>query len=149
MTSAISQSAPEVVYVYKASFLRVIDGDTLELRLDRGFDDWTRMIVRLYGVDTPERRGPERPAGDWVSKKVEELFDGCEKVIAHSKVYDRDSFGRALFDVWIDDVSLSDYLVAKGYAWKTDDKGKIIGKRDIESLCVPEGIKQLVREELS
>ncbi len=43
-------------YWYGAEVLKVIDGDTLDLRIDLGFDIHHKIRVRLYGVNTPESR---------------------------------------------------------------------------------------------
>lgn len=45
------------MYHYKAKLLRVIDGDTIDVDIDLGFDVWLRkQRVRLAGIDTPESR---------------------------------------------------------------------------------------------
>jgi micrococcal nuclease len=44
---------------YRAKLHRVIDGDTFELDIDLGFGCWTRQVIRLRGLDTPELRTPE------------------------------------------------------------------------------------------
>ena len=48
---------PTCEYVYKVSSLeKVVDGDTIDVTLDLGFDVCTRQRVRLLGIDTPESR---------------------------------------------------------------------------------------------
>lgn len=42
-------------YIRKAQVLKVVDGDTLDLRVDLGFRIFTNIRGRLLGVDTPER----------------------------------------------------------------------------------------------
>ncbi len=46
-------------YSYRARVLDVIDGDTVWLDIDCGFDVWTRQKVRLRGIDTPELGTPD------------------------------------------------------------------------------------------
>ena len=67
-TSAGSKSAAQLkrptepTYVYKAIVGRVIDGDTLLLRIDLGFQVWKEQRVRLAGIDAPamdESKGRE------------------------------------------------------------------------------------------
>ena len=41
---------------YGATLLKVIDGDTIELMIDLGFNIHHKIRVRLYGVNTPESR---------------------------------------------------------------------------------------------
>ena len=45
------------MYEYRCKLRRVVDGDTVDIDIDLGFDIWlTNQRVRLYGVDTPESR---------------------------------------------------------------------------------------------
>ena len=45
------------MYHYKAKLLRVVDGDTIDVDIDLGFDVWLRkQRIRLAGIDTPESR---------------------------------------------------------------------------------------------
>lgn len=144
--TAMPEGPPEVKHVFKGELVRVVDGDTLEVMVDRSFDDRSMMMVRLFGCDTPEARGPERPAGQWVTKQVEAFLQSRPKMVLDSVVYRRDMYGRALFRVWANDDELTAWLLTNGYAWPTDSEGKLIGPRNVELLRLPEGIKQLVRE---
>ncbi|MCK5180132.1 MAG: thermonuclease family protein [Candidatus Omnitrophica bacterium] len=49
----------KATYVYKAIVERVIDGDTLLLRIDLGFQVWKEQRVRLAGIDAPAMDEPE------------------------------------------------------------------------------------------
>jgi len=45
------------MYEYKATIIKVVDGDTVDVDIDLGFDTWLHnQRIRLYGVDTPECR---------------------------------------------------------------------------------------------
>ena len=44
------------MYEYSCEVERVVDGDTIDVVLDLGFDILYRSRVRLYGIDTPESR---------------------------------------------------------------------------------------------
>ena len=45
------------VYNYKCTLVKVVDGDTIDVDIDLGFDVWLRnQRVRLHGIDTPESR---------------------------------------------------------------------------------------------
>jgi micrococcal nuclease len=45
------------MYEYNCTIVRVVDGDTVDVDIDLGFDTWRRgERIRLYGVDTPECR---------------------------------------------------------------------------------------------
>ena len=45
------------MYEYRCKVTRVVDGDTVDVDIDLGFGVWMhKERVRLYGIDTPERR---------------------------------------------------------------------------------------------
>lgn len=64
------------MHEFAAKVKRIIDGDTLVLWLDRSFGDWSVKTLRLYGINTPETRGPERPEGLRVKRIVAERLRG-------------------------------------------------------------------------
>ena len=51
------------MYEYRATILRVIDGDTIEARVDLGFDVSVIERFRLYGINAPETKGESREEG--------------------------------------------------------------------------------------
>jgi endonuclease YncB( thermonuclease family) len=55
------------MYEYNCTIVRVVDGDTVDVDIDLGFDTWIHgERIRLYGVDTPEcrsRSATEKKAG--------------------------------------------------------------------------------------
>ena len=44
------------MYTYNAKLVRVVDGDTVDLKIDLGFDIWINERVRLKDIDAPEVR---------------------------------------------------------------------------------------------
>ena len=101
-------------YNYKAQATRVIDGDTIEFRIDAGFRHYTHQRVRLLNIDTPEIYAPnnEKELGKKVKKFVEDcLFEnpvdaGTEKpnpLTVTLKTEKTGSFGR-----WLGIVTLPD-----------------------------------------
>ena len=45
------------MYEYKATIIKVVDGDTVDVDIDLGFDVWLRnQRIRLFGIDCPESR---------------------------------------------------------------------------------------------
>ena len=44
------------MFEYEAECLRVVDGDTIDCRIDLGFDVWVKKRIRFYGINTPESR---------------------------------------------------------------------------------------------
>jgi len=66
-------------FIYNAEVLRVVDGDTFELKIDLGFKIVHENTFRLYGVNTPETRGKERPQGLKVKEYVKNLIEMIRK----------------------------------------------------------------------
>jgi len=126
------------LFRYNAKVNRVIDGDTFEMIVDHGFGIYSIKTVRLIGCDTPEIKGRERPAGLYVRDIVEALLN--ERVVTIQSVKIDKSFDRYVFAVFFDGLSLTDELISRGLAWKTDDAGKVIGKRNLRSLRLPKGV---------
>ena len=70
------------LYRYKAEIVRVYDGDTVWADIDLGFNTWRRNEpLRLWGIDTPEVRGDERPEGLTVRDILRERILGKEVLI--------------------------------------------------------------------
>ena len=56
-----------MIYIYKAELIRVVDGDTVELMIDLGFDTSRKERFRLYGIDAPEMNTAEgKEAKAWL-----------------------------------------------------------------------------------
>jgi endonuclease YncB( thermonuclease family) len=68
-------TAIKPAYTYKAFPLRVIDGDTIEMRVDVGFHVEVNITVRLLGINCPESRGPSREAGIKAKEATEYWFE--------------------------------------------------------------------------
>lgn len=60
----------ETWFFKRAEVLRVIDGDTVELEVDLGFGVFHRLIVRLLGIDTPDRGATRQMAADELMRRV-------------------------------------------------------------------------------
>ena len=62
-------------YIYDAECVKVVDGDTLKLEVDLGLDCRRSITIRLYGINAPEVRGPEREEGIVSREALRELID--------------------------------------------------------------------------
>jgi micrococcal nuclease len=109
-------------YQYWAHVERVVDGDTIDLKVAVGFDAEITGRFRLLGVDTPEMFGTrhadaEHAAGVAARQRVEALIpaDGWVEVKTY-KLAGREKFGRYLCEIFIDGESLSDRLLREGLA---------------------------------
>jgi len=103
------------MYEYNCTVERVVDGDTIDVTLDLGFDILHKCRVRLYGIDTPESRTrnlDEKARGKMAGAFLEEAIEDGEKVIIQTKLKDsRGKFGRILGDVIVDDININQLMV--------------------------------------
>jgi micrococcal nuclease len=108
-------------YVRKVE--NVVDGDTIDVLIDLGFDILFASRVRLAGIDTPESRTKDlkEKALGLESKEYlkKALKDAKSVVIKTEKMNSTEKFGRILGWVYIngDTVSLNDMMINDGYAW--------------------------------
>lgn len=110
-------------YEYKAKILKVLDGDTVEIDLDLGFNIvLSNQKVRLNGIDTPESRtsnAEEKPRGLLSKKKLtEKLPVGSWQTIQTMKADSNDDkFGRILGVFLMEDgKSLNQWMIDNNYA---------------------------------
>ena len=108
-------------YVRKVE--NVVDGDTIDVLIDLGFDILFQSRVRLAGIDTPESRTKdlkEKTLGleskEYLKKA---LKDAKSVVIKTEKMDSSEKYGRILGWVYIngETVSLNDMMINDGYAW--------------------------------
>lgn len=136
-------------YVRSATLLRVIDGDTLRVDLDLGWTHRMTEDVRLVGVDTPEPRGGESPAGKFVTRQLIDWLGETTQLFVHSHQFSLGKFGRTLATVWANGQSINGWLLDSQLGWPTDDHGNIVGRRSLDRLQLPAGIRQACIENLS
>ena len=89
------------MYEYNCTVERVVDGDTIDVTLDLGFDILYKSRVRLYGIDTPESRTrdkDEKARGKMAGAFLEEAIEDGEKVIIQTKL--KDSRGKFSYELW-------------------------------------------------
>jgi len=121
---------------------RVLDGDTIDVTIDLGFDLYKKERVRIAGVDTPEKRTrdlEEKALGidatNWLKKKLEDTIagEGDELSIRTELVGGMGKYGRLLGWLYIneDTISLNEQMITEGYAWEYDGGTK---QKDFEVL---------------
>ena len=122
--------------------VKVLDGDTIDVLIDLGFDLFKKERVRIAGVDTPEKRTrdlEEKALGidatNWLKKKLEDTIagDGDELTIRTELVGGTGKYGRLLGWLYIneDAISLNEQMITEGYAWAYDGGTK---QKDFEQL---------------
>ena len=115
------------MYEYHVKLVKqVIDGDTIDVDIDLGFDISLTKRVRLNGIDTPESRTSDEhekkyglESKDWLKHKLE----NAQKIRIQTELPDStEKYGRILGVLWVNDdtVSVNEQLFQKGFAWKYD-----------------------------
>ena len=120
---------------------RVVDGDTIDVTIDLGFDLYKKERVRVAGIDTPEKRTrdlEEKALGidatNYLNKKLEDTIAGDDELTIRTELKGgMGKYGRLLGWLYIgeDDVSINEQMIAEGYAWSYDGGTK---KKDFEEL---------------
>ena len=112
-----------MMYEYKAKITRVVDGDTLEALIDVGFHTHVSSTLRLYGINTPEKRTrdkEEKVKGIAASERVSELLADCDNEVL-VKSHGLGKYGRCLAEVLIlqrdgSKRNLNSTLISEGHA---------------------------------
>tara|TARA_B100002019_G_scaffold135206_1_gene116523 strand:+ start:1289 stop:1699 length:411 start_codon:yes stop_codon:yes gene_type:complete len=109
---------------------RVVDGDTIDVTIDLGFDLYKKERVRVAGVDTPEKRTRDKEekelgidATNWLKDRLEAAIAGeADLVIRTELVGGVGKYGRLLGWLYIGDqeLSLNEIMITEGYAWPYD-----------------------------
>ena len=126
------------MYQYKAEVLRILDGDTIDVRVDLGFKTFRKERIRFYGIDTPESRGRKKcKKGIEVKEMVKNLLTSFPNITLETTKQGK--FGRYLGIVYLNlasqellesygtiirglvsdsGIDLNNFLVLNGYAKK-------------------------------
>ena len=109
------------MYEYKAVVVKVVDGDTVDVDIDLGFNVWLKkQRIRLYGIDTPESRTRdkvEKVFGNLAKSKVLEHCPVGSSIILQTKTDDsRGKYGRILGElVTLDGTNVNTFLIENNY----------------------------------
>ena len=110
--------------------VKVLDGDTIDVIIDLGFDLYKKERVRVAGVDTPEKRTrdlEEKALGldatRWLKEKLEGAISGDDDLVIRTELVGGvGKYGRLLGWLYIgtDELSLNEQMTTEGYAWAYD-----------------------------
>ena len=122
---------------------KVLDGDTIDVTIDLGFDLYKKERVRVAGVDTPEKRTrnlEEKALGidatNWLKKELKDVLDGDDELIVRTELHGGvGKYGRLLGWLYVGDeeLSLNEQMINQGYAHAYDGGTK---NMDLEKLRV-------------
>ena len=120
---------------------KVLDGDTIDVTIDLGFDLYKKERVRIAGVDTPEKRTrdlEEKALGidatNWLKEKLTETIKGDEELTIRTELKGGvGKYGRLLGWLYVGEsnLSLNEQMITEGYAWEYDGGTK---QKDFEEL---------------
>jgi micrococcal nuclease len=120
------------MYEYRVKkVLKIVDGDTIDVDLDLGFDISFTQRVRLAGIDTPESRTTdkyEKALGLEVKDKLKKSIEAAKTIVIRTEKPDStEKYGRILGWVFLDEnpVSINQTLIDEGFAWSYMGETKI------------------------
>lgn len=127
----------EHLFYYKAQVVRVIDGDTVEFLVDQGLDDFTKIRLRIDGVDTSETKGVKKESEEfklgklateftteWLNLTNNVVYIRTHKSSKRKKTFmeskEKKTFDRYVADVWASEGphkgdSLAEALIKAGH----------------------------------
>lgn len=111
------------LYWYKAKVVSVYDGDTITVDISLGMRITMCETIRLYGINTPEVRGPQKPEGlvsrAWLRDQLKNcMVDEEDYLMIHTLKDKSGKYGRLLAELWIGDRCLNTEMVELGLAVK-------------------------------
>ena len=131
LMGAMTPPSRKSCYNFRVTELnKVLDGDTIDVTIDLGFDLYKKERVRVAGVDTPEKRTrnlEEKELGidatNWLKKELEDVLAGDDELIVRTELHGGvGKYGRLLGWLYVgdDEVSLNEQMITQGYAHAYD-----------------------------
>ena len=112
--------------------VKVIDGDTVDIIIDLGFNLTKKERVRLAGIDCPETRTKDEEEKEMGIEAKQflrrRLFDCVNLKVKTEK---DGKFGRMLGWIYCGQTNINEEMIYRGYAWKYDGKKK---QKDLNEL---------------
>ena len=123
---------------------KVLDGDTIDVTIDLGFDLYKKERVRIAGVDTPEKRTrdlEEKELGidatNWLKEKLESTLAGDDELTIRTELHGGvGKYGRLLGWLYVgeESISLNEQMIDEGYAWPYDGGTKQKNFEDLREI---------------
>ena len=111
-----------MMYEYSATLIKIVDGDTVDVLIDLGFNITKKERVRLLGIDTPESATKdlaEKKLGIEAKEYITQWF--MKNTPFRLQTTKDDKYGRILgVFTGLDGKTLNTRLVDEGYAWAYD-----------------------------
>jgi len=108
------------MYYYEVEVLRVVDGDTVDVRIDLGFNVWHKCRVRMVGINAPESRTrdlEEKEKGLAAKEWLKLRFFGVGDIYSvELQSQGTGKYGRVLGEFYIDETNINQEMVEVGHA---------------------------------
>jgi len=117
--------------------VKVVDGDTIDVLIDLGFNLTKKERIRLAGIDTPESRTrnlEEKKMGLEAKEYLQNKLDNCKNL--RVKTEKDGKYGRMLGWLHGNDENINNIMVTEGYAWEYDGGTK---EKSLEALRASRG----------
>jgi micrococcal nuclease len=100
-------------YIRNGEIIRVLDGDTIEVKVDLGCDISISMMCRLAGINAPEHDTPE---GVKAKLWLQAALPATQPVVIQTTKDKKEKYGRYLATVYLKDTNINEKLVSEGLA---------------------------------
>lgn len=105
------------MHEYKVKIRRIVDGDTVDVDIDLGFDMiLSKQRIRLYGIDTPESRTRDKEEkfyGKLSAKFLKEQCKNSSEIFLKTYLDKKGKFGRILGELIVDGVNINKMMIEK------------------------------------
>ena len=114
------------MYEYNCNVKRVVDGDTVDVIIDLGFDISYSSRVRLFGIDTPESRTRDKDekARGLISKDFLKSYLNKGGVDIRTRKDKKGKFGRILGEMIVEDTNINKLMIQEHHAVKYHGQSK-------------------------
>ena len=116
------------MYEYRATLLKIVDGDTVDVDIDLGFGVvLSNQRIRLYGIDTPESRTrdlEEKKCGKLAAKYIQDHIQISSTFTLRTRLDGKGKYGRILGELicfipeFDREMSINDAMITKKLAVK-------------------------------
>ena len=106
------------MHYYEAKLVKIVDGDTIDVLIDLGFNIFIKKRVRLYKIDAPETRTrdlKEKKAGLAAKKRLKALLKQNNGKF-YLKSHGIGKYGRCLGEIFINNQNINNLLIEEGLA---------------------------------
>lgn len=109
------------MFTYKAEIVNIVDGDTIDVDIDLGFNTWVRDVrLRLNRINAYETRLVKgtteemKQLGIAGKNYIEQTVANAKEIVVTT--LGQGKYGRWIAEIVIDGQNISDKLVELGYA---------------------------------